>query len=251
MRALLNRWRRRLAHALLHRRVFGERSQGRWLPHTRIAPSSCLEHEERLVLGDHVYIGPFNWIEASGGVTLEEGVQLTSHISIVTHSSHRAMRLMGRAYASDDGRPAGIAGQSIERPGGIAGADPERPGWIAGTDQQRPGWIAGTDQQRPGWIAGADPERPDWIAGAVHIGAYSFIGPHVLIEAGSRLGRGCIVRAGSVVRGQFPDHAVIDGRPAVVVGDARDADRRVLEQHPRWRAADEAWAGAGSGVAPR
>ena len=208
MRALLNRWRRRLAHALLHRRVFGERSQGRWLPHTRIAPSSCLEHEERLVIGDHVYIGPFNWIEASGGVTLEEGVQLTSHISIVTHSSHRAMRLMGRGYA---------------------GGDPERPGWIAGTDQQRPGWIAG----------------------AVHIGAYSFIGPHVLIEAGSRLGRGCIVRAGSVVRGQFPDHAVIDGRPAVVVGDARDADRRVLEQHPRWRAAYEAWAGAGSGVAPR
>jgi acetyltransferase-like isoleucine patch superfamily enzyme len=208
MRALLNRWRRRLAHALLHRRVFGERSQGRWLPHTRIAPSSCLEHEERLVLGDHVYIGPFNWIEASGGVTLEEGVQLTSHISIVTHSSHRAMRLMGRAYASGD---------------------------------------AG----RPGDIAGHDQERPGWIAGPVHIGAYSFIGPHVLIEAGSRLGRGCIVRAGSVVRGQFPDHAVIDGRPAVVVGDARDADRRVLAQHPRWRAAYEAWAGAGSGAAPR
>jgi acetyltransferase-like isoleucine patch superfamily enzyme len=208
MRALLNRWRRRLAHALLHRRVFGERSQGRWLPHTRIAPSSCLEHEERLVLGDHVYIGPFNWIEASGGVTLEEGVQLTSHISIVTHSSHRAMRLMGRAYASGD---------------------------------------AG----RPGDIAGHDQERPGWIAGPVHIGAYSFIGPHVLIEAGSRLGRGCIVRAGSVVRGDFPDHAVIDGRPAVVVGDARDADRRVLAQHPRWRAAYEAWAGSGPGAAPR
>lgn len=230
MRALLNRWRRRLAHALLHRRVFGERSQGRWLPHTRIAPSSCLEHEERLVIGDHVYIGPFNWIEASGGVTLEEGVQLTSHISIVTHSSHRAMRLMGRAYASGDaGRPGDIAAQGSARPGGIGGHEQGRPGWIAGHDQERPGWIAGP----------------------VHIGAYSFIGPHVLIEAGSRLGRGCIVRAGSVVRGQFPDHAVIDGRPAVVVGDARDADRRVLAQHPRWRAAYEAWAGAGSGAAPR
>ncbi len=229
MRALLNRWRRRLAHALLHRRVFGERSQGRWLPHTRIAPSSCLEHEERLVLADHVYIGPFNWIEASGGVTLEEGVQLTSHISIVTHSSHRAMRLMGRAYA---------------------GGGAERPGWIAGRNPERPGWIAGRNPERPGWIAGRNPERPGWIAGPVHIGAYSFIGPHVLIEAGSWLGRGCIVRAGSVVRGRFPDHAVIDGRPAVVVGDARDGDRRLLDAHPRWRAAYEAWA-VGSGDPPR
>jgi acetyltransferase-like isoleucine patch superfamily enzyme len=188
MRALFNRWRRRLAHALLHRQVFGERSQGRYLARTRISPSSCLEHEERLSLGDHVYIGPFNWIEASGGVTLEEGVQITSHVSIVTHSSHRTMRLMGRAYASEE------------------------------------------------------PQRPGWIAAAVHIGAYSFIGPHVLIEAGSRLGRGCIVRAGSVVRGSFADHAVLDGRPAVVVGDARDGDRAWLERQPRWRPTYAAWA---------
>ncbi|MBL8327709.1 MAG: acyltransferase [Rubrivivax sp.] len=189
MRALLNRWRRRLAHWLLYRRIFGERSQGRWLPRTRISPASCIEHEEMLVLGDHVYIGPFNWIEASGGVTLEEGVQLTSHISIVTHSSHRSLRLMGRAYATDE------------------------------------------------------PERPGWISGPVHIGAYSFIGPHCLIEAGTHLGRGCIVRAGSVVRGRFADHAVLQGNPACVVGDAREADAALLQQHPRWRAAYQAWAG--------
>ena len=196
MRALLNRWRRRLAHALLYRRVFGERSQGRWLPHARISPSSCLEHEERLVLGDHVYIGPFNWIEASGGVTLEEGVQVTSHVAIVTHSSHRTLRLMGRAYASDE------------------------------------------------------PQRPGWIAAPVHLGAYCFVGPHVLIEAGTRLGRGCIVRAGSIVRGSFPDHAVIDGRPAVVVGDARDGDRAWLEREPRWRDTWGAWALGGDRAAP-
>ena len=115
LRAALNRARRRLAHALLHRRVFGERSQGRGLPHTRISPSTCIEGEERLLLGNHVYIGPFNWIEASGGVEIGEGVQITSHCSIVTHSSHRAARLMGRAYAD----PA-------QAPG------PGRPGWVAG-----------------------------------------------------------------------------------------------------------------------
>ena len=189
MRAWFNRWRRRFVQALLHRRIFGERSQGRWLPHTRISPSSCLEGEEYLSLADHVYVGPFNWLEASGGITLEEGVQISSHVSIVTHSSHRSLRLMGRAYASDE------------------------------------------------------PERPGWVAGPVFIGAYSFIGPHVVIEPGTHLGKGCIVRAGSVVRGRFGDHVVLQGQPARVVGDAREGDAALLRQHPRWLETYRAWAG--------
>lgn len=169
--------------------LFGEASAGRRLAHTRISAASCIEHEDRLDLGDHVYIGPFNFIEASGGITLEEGVQITSHVSITTHSSHRAMRLLGRQY------------------------------------------VAWTD------------ERPGWVAGPVHIGAYSFIGPHVLIEAGTRLGRGTLVRAGSIVRGEFPDFAVLDGRPAQVVGDARQRDEALLQRHPELRVHYEAWAG--------
>ena len=154
-RGTLNRWRRRVAHALLHRVVFGETSGGRYLPNTRIAPSTCIEHEDRLQLADHVFIGAFNFIEASGGVTVGEGVQITHHVGIVTHSSHRAQRLLGRAYAD--------------------------------------------------WPASATEPRPGWIDGPVHIGAYCFIGPQVLIEAGTRLGRGCIVSAGSVLRhGRHP-----------------------------------------------
>ena len=188
-RATLNRLHRRVARVLLFRMLFGEVSQGRHLPHTRISAASCIEHEDRLGLGDHVYIGPFNFIEASGGITLEEGVQITSHVSITTHSSHRAVRLLGREYVA--------------------------------------------------WTG----ERPGWVAGPVHIGAYSFIGPHVLIEAGTRLGRGTLVRAGSVVRGEFADFAVLDGRPAQVVGDSRQRDEVLLERHPELRAHYEAWAG--------
>jgi acetyltransferase-like isoleucine patch superfamily enzyme len=190
MRAWLNRWRRRIVQAIVFRRIFGERSQGHGLPNTRISPSSCIEHEDRLVLADHVYVGPFNLIEASGGITLEEGVQITSHVSIVTHSSHRAMRLLGREYVAWRGA------------------------------------------------------RPGWIAGPVAIGAYSFIGPHVLIEAGTRLGRGTLVRAGSIVRGEFPDFAVLDGRPAQVVGDTRHGDELLLQRHPELRAHYQAWAGS-------
>lgn len=196
LRAALNRVRRRLARWLWHRMVFGERSRGRWLPMTRIAPSTCIEHEDRLALGDHVYVGPFNFIEASAGVTIGEGVQITHHASIVTHASHRAQRLLGRRFVEWEGA------------------------------------------------------RPGWVAAPVTIGAYSFIGPHSVIEAGSELGRGTLVRAGSVVRGRFADFAVLAGNPATVVGDARAGDRRWLERHPELRAHYEAWAGALARVDP-
>ena len=99
-RAAVNRWRRSLWQALLWRPLFGERAaDGRALPHTRIAPSSCLEHPECLVLGDHVFIGHFNWIEASAGLRIDEGVQVTHHVCITTHSTHRSVRLMGAAGA--------------------------------------------------------------------------------------------------------------------------------------------------------
>jgi len=85
-------------------------------------------------------------------------------------------------------------------------------------------------------------ERPGWIAGPVHIGDWSFIGPHSLIEANSRLGRGSIVCAGSFVRGDYPDFVVLEGRPARVVGDSRRADEKLLARHPELRAHYEAWA---------
>jgi acetyltransferase-like isoleucine patch superfamily enzyme len=192
LRTTWNRWRRALLRRWAWQPVFGERSaRGALLPHTRISGASVIEHEERLTLGDHVFIGHFNFIDASGGVAIEEGVQIASHCAIVTHSSHRSQRLLGPAYAA--------------------------------------------------WPAAADGERPGWIAGPVRIGAYSFVGPHSLIEANTRIGRGTLVCAGSFVRGDFPDFAILEGRPARVVGDSRRADERALARHPELRALYEAW----------
>jgi acetyltransferase-like isoleucine patch superfamily enzyme len=190
LRAALNRWRRRLVRGLQFRVLFGERSQGHDLPHTRISPSTCIECEDRLTLADHVYIGHFNLLDASGGLTIDEGVQITSHCAIVTHSAHRSQRLLGQAFAT---------------------------------------WAG------PG-------ERPGWIGGPVRIGAYSFIGPHSVIEANTQLGRGTIVCAGARVRGVFPDFAVLDGHPAQVVGDSRDGDATLLRENPRFREHHAAWA---------
>lgn len=191
MRALLNRWRRRLWQLLFYRMVFGERNHlGQSLPHTRIAASTCIEGVDGLQLADHVFIGQFNFIDATAGLQIGEGVQITNFVSIVTHSSHRSIRLLGRNYVHHTG------------------------------------------------------EKPGYISAPIQIGAYSFIGPHSLIEAGTRVGKGAVVCAYTQLRGDVPDFAIMAGSPARQVGDVRAKDMDLLARHPELRMHYEAWAGA-------
>ncbi len=81
--------------------LFGERSAGRLLPGTRISPSTCIESEDRLVLADDVFIGHFNFIEASAGVQIGRGTQITNFVSIVSHSTHRAVRVASALSSHD------------------------------------------------------------------------------------------------------------------------------------------------------
>lgn len=190
MRALLNRWRRWLWRQLFYRMVFGEQGRaGQALPHTRIAPSTCIEGEAGLELADHVFIGQFNFLDATAGLRIAEGVQITNFVSIVTHSSHRSIRLLGRTYASRQG------------------------------------------------------EVPGYVRAPVEIGAYSFIGPHSVVEAGSRIGKGVVVCSHARVRGEVPDFAIVAGSPATVIGDVRTGDARLLAQHPELAPHYAAWAG--------
>lgn len=81
------------------RMMYGWRdASGRWLRHTRISSATRVENPERLRIGDHVYIGPFNLIDASGDLSIGEGTQITTHCAVLTHSSHQALRLAGRSY---------------------------------------------------------------------------------------------------------------------------------------------------------
>jgi acetyltransferase-like isoleucine patch superfamily enzyme len=82
--------------------VYGWRNaDGSWCPHSRVSTHACFEGLEGLTLGDHVFIGHFNRIDGSNGLVIEEGVQVTSHACLLSHSSHRAVRVMGRRYAED------------------------------------------------------------------------------------------------------------------------------------------------------
>mgnify|MGYP000057648824 CR=1 FL=1 len=161
-------------------------NSGNQIAKTRISNTTYIDHPQNLMLGENVYVGHFNVIEASNGVTIEEGCQLTTYINISTHSSHMSIRLYGKSYAGS--------------------------------------------------------EMKAYEKGSVHIGKYSFIGPHSSIMPKTKIGKGSLVAAYSYVRGEFPDFAIISGNPAKVIGDTRRMDERQLRQHPELRSFYEEWA---------
>ena len=96
---LLSRIRFRLSAWVHPRMMYGfKRHDGVFLSRTRLSNLTRVEHVHRLEIGDNVYIGHFNFIDASGGLTIGEGCQITNYVSILTHSSHIAIRLYGKKY---------------------------------------------------------------------------------------------------------------------------------------------------------
>jgi len=67
----------------------------------------------------------------------------------------------------------------------------------------------------------------------VHIGEYTFIGPHCVIMPGTTIGKGCIISAFSFVSGTFEDFSIIRGIPAKVVGSVKESDKDLMEEYPR------------------
>ncbi|NBO59706.1 MAG: acyltransferase [Flavobacteriia bacterium] len=152
---------------------------------TRISSHTFIDHPEQLTLGKYVYIGHFNVIEASHGIEIGEGTQITTHCVITSHSSHQSIRLYGPSYAGK--------------------------------------------------------EMIGYVTGSIHIGRYSFIGPHSTLMPGTKLGKGCLVQAYSYLKGEFPDYAIIGGNPAKIIGDTRELDEKFLSQHPELKLHYESW----------
>lgn len=83
------------------RMVYGVKNQGKKLVNTRISSSSVINAEENLALDDDVFIGHFNFIEASNGIEIKKGTQITNYISILSHSSHVSIRLYREDYRKE------------------------------------------------------------------------------------------------------------------------------------------------------
>ncbi|RXZ43111.1 acyltransferase [Crenobacter cavernae] len=74
------------------------RGDGIRLMRTRMSNTTRIEAPARLQVEENVFIGHFNFVDASGGLTIGEGCQITNYVSILTHSSHIAIRLYGAEY---------------------------------------------------------------------------------------------------------------------------------------------------------
>ena len=62
------------------------------------------------------------------------------------------------------------------------------------------------------------PQRPEDInKEPIIIGDECFIGTNSIILKGTTLGRNCVVGAGSVVNGNWPDNSIIAGTPARLI----------------------------------
>lgn len=86
-------------------------------------------------------------------------------------------------------------------------------------------------------------EKQAYFNEPVSIGPYCFVGAHATLLPGTRLGRGCLVAAYSLVSGDFEDFSIISGNPAKRVGDTRRMDAPHLARHPELRVHYESWAG--------
>lgn len=155
------------------------------LKKTSVSNSTFIDYPQNLKLGERVYIGHFNFLEASHGLTIEEGCQITSFVTITTHSSHQSIRLYGKNYAGSN--------------------------------------------------------MIGYVTGSIFIGKYTFIGPHSTIMPNTKIGKGCIVSAYSLVKGSFPDFSIISGNPAKIIGDTREKDKDLLNLHPELKEYYNEW----------
>lgn len=77
-----------------------KRYDGVFLDRTRISDSTFIGGNEKFTIGNHVFIGHYNFIDASNGLIINDGCQITNFVSILTHSSHHAIRLYGYEYVN-------------------------------------------------------------------------------------------------------------------------------------------------------
>ena len=60
---------------------------------TGVSNMTHVSNKQNVSIGKNVFIGHFNYIDGYRKVVIEEGCQITNHVSIVTHSSHNTIRL--------------------------------------------------------------------------------------------------------------------------------------------------------------
>ena len=75
-------------------------------------------------------------------------------------------------------------------------------------------------------LEGALQTQADWKVVRTRIKSQASIGSNATILAGITIGRNALIGAGAVVTHDVPDHAIVAGVPAKIMGDTRDRERQ-------------------------
>jgi len=68
------------------------------LPRVRISTSAVLYHPEKIVFEDDVFVWHFSILDGMAGLTIGTGTQIGAGVGIFSHSSHPAIRILGKKY---------------------------------------------------------------------------------------------------------------------------------------------------------
>lgn len=158
--------------------VYGYRNRVTGVFHkkTRISSTVTITDKSQLDIGDGCWVWHHSIIDSSNGIKIGEGCQIGAWVGIFSHSSHIAIRLLGREYINTDRR-----------------------------------------------------QRIGYIREPVEIGDYTFIAASSLILPGVKIGKGCLIAAGSVLSKDVPDFSIVSGNPAKVVGRTTTLDSKFFK----------------------
>lgn len=73
---------------------------------------------------------------------------------------------------------------------------------------------------------GTPQTEADWAVVETRVRRRASIGSNATVLAGVTVGEGALVGAGAVVTRDVPDHAIVAGAPARVIGDAREGKEK-------------------------
>ncbi|NJK40807.1 MAG: acyltransferase [Acaryochloridaceae cyanobacterium SU_2_1] len=75
----------------------------------------------------------------------------------------------------------------------------------------------------------AEQDKKGYKVSPVTIGKYTFIGAGAKVLPGTKIGKGAIISAGSIVSKDVGDFEIVAGDPAEVIGNTKTLDKRYLK----------------------
>ena len=68
--------------------------------YTRISSSVVIMNKKNLFIGDHVWVWHYSILDATEGLTIQEGCQIGAWVGIFTHGSEASIRLLGKEFVN-------------------------------------------------------------------------------------------------------------------------------------------------------